>query len=409
MSVKRPEILIPAEFAPLMDADYREAAVHGGRASLKSGTIARILLMRASEKPGRCGCFREFQNSIKDSVHSLLAGIIEEYEIPYFKVTNDTIINTKTGYDFIFRGLKNNEQSIKSIDGLTEAWVEEAQTVSERSIEVLTPTVRLPGSQIIYSYNRLREADPVHKRLVIDGRPNTLVIFANYDVADKYGLFPDVLRAEMEDDKANRPKLYKHKWLGEPMNVEGKIFTDWKIIDEIPHEARLEVRGLDFGYARDPMALCDIYYYNGGYIIDELARKTGMLNRQTADIILAQPEPNVLTIADSAEQKSIAEMQEYGVNITGVIKKGSGGKKFTVSAIQFVQAQRISITRRSKHYIESYQNFMWQTDKDGEIIDEYDHFNSDEMMSVVYGMTKFNAVRDEDEGVYTSGNIRSLW
>lgn len=405
------EIQIPSEFARLLDTDWREAAVYGGRGSLKSSTVARVLLIRASQKSGRCGCFREYQNSIKDSVHSLLASIIEQYKLPNFKITNDSIINTKTGYDFIFKGLHNNIQSVKSLDGLTEAWVEEAQTVTETSIDVLTPTVRLPGSQLIYTYNRLREADPVHQRLVLEGRPNTLVINVNYDTAEKYGWFPDVLKQEMEDDKLRRPKLYSHKWLGEPMSLEGKIFTDWNIIYEVPHEARLEVRGLDFGYARDPMALCDIYYYNGGYIIDELAYKLGMLNRQTADIILNQKQPNVLVIADSAEGKSIAEMQEYGINITGVIKRGSNGSKFTTSAIQFVQGQRISITRRSKNFLDSYQNFMWQTDKDGKTIDEYDHYKSDGMMAVVYGMTSFNAARrEESEGQsVTSGNLTSAW
>jgi phage terminase large subunit len=198
---------------------------------------------------------------------------------------------------------------------------------------------------------------------------------------------------------------------GKRGDIANKIFTGWKIIDEIPHEARLEVRGLDFGYARDPNALCDIYRYNGGYIIDELAYRIGMLNRQTADLILNQPDPNVLTIADSAEGKSIAEMGEYGVNIVGVQKKGIPGmtsKKFTNSAIQFVQEQQFSITKRSLNFIKSYRNFMWQTDKDGNIIDQYDHFMSDGMMAVVYGMTNF-APREADTAVYTTGDFASSW
>jgi phage terminase large subunit len=180
-------IQIPAEYARLLEPDWREAAIYGGRGSLKSHTVARILLIRAMSKPGRCGCFREFQNSIADSSHSLLKNLIEEYELPHFKVTKDSIVNTLTGYDFIFKGLRNNVQSIKYIEGMTEAWVEEAQTVSEPSIDVLTPTVRLPGSQIFYTYNRLKDKDPVHNRLVIEGRPNALVLQVNYDTALKYG------------------------------------------------------------------------------------------------------------------------------------------------------------------------------------------------------------------------------
>lgn len=196
---------------------------------------------------------------------------------------------------------------------------------------------------------------------------------------------------------------------GKRGQMEGKIFKDWAIIDEVPHEARLEVRGLDFGYAQDPAALCDIYKYNGGYIIDELAYRKGLLNRQTADILLNQQDPNVLTIADSAEPKSIAEMAEYGVNIIGVEKKGVAGVNFTNSAIQFVQGQRMSVTKRSTNFIKSYRNFMWQTDKDtGKPIPKYDHFESDGMMAVVYGMTSFSP-REEDTVEYTTGNSASLF
>lgn len=218
---------------------------------------------------------------------------------------------------------------------------------------------------------------------------------------------------EIESHRHNK-SWWKVYGLGQLGEVEGQIFRGWKIIDEIPHEARLEVRGLDFGYARDKNALCDIYRYNGGYIIDELMSRVGIKNRQTADLILNQEDPNVLTIADSAELKSIDEMSEYGVNITGVQKVGgtgaiSGNKEsFTNSAIQFVQAQQMSVTKRSLNYIKSYRNFMWQTDRDGNIIPKYDHFMSDEMMSVVYGMTNF-APRERDTEVHTTGNFASMW
>lgn len=404
------EILIPKEYSRLFDDDWREAAVYGGRGSMKSHTVARLLLIKARTQKTRIGCFREYQNSIGDSSHQLLKELITKYELSEFKVTDNSIVNTINGSDFLFKGLHGNEQSIKSIEGIDYAWVEEAQMVSNRSIEVLTPTVRKPGSKIIYTYNRLLEEDPVHKRLVIEGRPNTLVLNVNYDVAMKYGWFPEVLRVEMEDDKKNRYGLYKHKWLGEPNMTEGKIFTDWAIIDDIPHEAHLQVGGGDFGYARDKTAFCDIYYYNGGYIIDEIISRVGMKDTDLGNILLNRPNPNLLYIGDSADKQKIDILNQMGVNITGVQKvQGAGGVPFTNAAIGFVQDQKISITKRSINYIKSYRNFMWQTDREDKIIPKYDHYMSDEMMSVIYGMTNFAPRQVEEVTEYSSGDFTSTW
>ncbi len=209
-------ILIPSEYRRLFDNGWREAAVYGGRYSLKSHTVARYLLIKAREAKTRIACFREFQSSIAESSHQLLSDLIKLYNLTDFEVTDNSIINRFTGSDFLFKGLWNNEQSIKSIEGIDIAWVEEAQTVSKESLEVLTPTVRKPGSKIVYTYNRLLENDPVHQRLVVEGRPNTLVINVNYDIAEKYGWLPDVIKDEIEDDRLHRPVLYRQKWLGEP-------------------------------------------------------------------------------------------------------------------------------------------------------------------------------------------------
>lgn len=376
-------IEIPQEYKRLFDTDWREAAVYGGRYSLKSHTVARTLLIRARNSKIRVACFREFQNSIAESSYQLLADLIKEYELNDFKLTNNSIINTVNGSDFLFKGLWNNEQSIKSIEGIDIAWVEEAQTVSEKSLEVLTPTVRKENSQIIYTYNRLLEEDPIHNRLVLQGRPNTLIINVNYDIAIKYGMIPDVIVNEIEDDKLKRPGLYKHKWLGEPYGTEIKIYKDWQTIEEIPHEARLIARWLDFGYTNDPSSIGDVYYYNGGYIVDEQLYQRGMLNKPLADFILTLPEPQTLVIADSAEPKSIDEIKSFGVNIIGVAKtKGeTKSETFVKWSIGIVQNQRISITKRSFNTHKEYRNYLWLTDKNGKILNVEDPSVANHSMS----------------------------
>lgn len=370
---KTNDILIPSEFARLFDNDWREAAVYGGRGSLKSHTVARVLLIRAMQKRGRAGCFREFQNSIADSSHSLLKNLIEEYNLD-FTVTNESIVSNKTGYDFIFKGLRNNIQSIKSLEGLTEAWVEEAQTITEGSLDVLTPTVRLPGSQIFYTYNRLKDKDPIHQRLVIEGRPNALIINVNYDVALKYGWMSDVLRLEMESDKKHRPEIYKHKWLGEPANLKGQIYKNFKKIEKIPKDAEYIGSGLDFGYTNDPTALIDVYKWNNAYILDEQLYNKGMRNSEIAEHIKGMKHySNQVIVADSAEPKSIDDIKDHGI----VIVPATKGKDSINNGIQELQGLEIYYTERSHNIEEEVLNYVWRVDKEDKSlnvpIDAYNH------------------------------------
>lgn len=185
--------------------------------------------------------------------------------------------------------------------------------------------------------------------------------------------------------------------LGQLGEVEGKIYKDWQIIDEIPHEARLERRGLDFGYTNDPSAIVDIYYYNGGYILDERCFQKGLSNRQLADILM--DETNALVVADSAEPKSIDEIRGYGVNIIGAVK----GKDSVTHGIQIVQDLRISVTSRSTNIIKEYRNYLWATDKDGKILNEPEHQWSHSMDAIRYGFSNLpSVIAREDEKKYTA-------
>lgn len=218
MEVIKTPIKIPIEFKELFNPQYRYFAIYGGRGSLKSHTVARRLILAARENKVRILCTRELQKSITDSVHKLLSDIIALYEFDDFEITKQNIINKQTGSEFIFTGIRNNTNEIKSMEGIDYCWCEEAQALTKDSIEVLTPTIRKPGSQLIFTYNRLNELDAIHRKLVIDEQPDTCVINVNYDVALKYGWMPEVLRKEMEADKEVSPALYAHKWLGEPLS-----------------------------------------------------------------------------------------------------------------------------------------------------------------------------------------------
>lgn len=179
---------------------------------------------------------------------------------------------------------------------------------------------------------------------------------------DNEALNENIIRTlEMKKDRANFWKVYGEGKFGE---LEGKIFKGWQWIDKIPHEARLERRGLDFGYSLDPSALVDIYYYNGGYILDEQLYQTGMSNKKIADFILDLDQPETLVIADSAEPKSIDEIYGYGVNIRGAEK----GRDSVRQGIQFMQDIPISATKRSVNLRKEYRNYVWATDRLGETV-----------------------------------------
>jgi len=185
------------------------------------------LILAAREGKKRILCTRELQKSIKDSVHKLLVDIIQLYDFKEFLIQKDSIINLKTGSEFIFTGIRNNTSEIKSMEGIDFCWCEEAQSLTKESLDILTPTIRKPGSQIIFTYNRMFELDPVHQEFVINQKPHTCIINVNYDIAQKYGWFPKVLEDEMEDDKINNLALYNHKWLGEPISqTENAIITE---------------------------------------------------------------------------------------------------------------------------------------------------------------------------------------
>jgi phage terminase large subunit len=185
---------------------------------------------------------------------------------------------------------------------------------------------------------------------------------------------------EQRKDRKGWWLVYGEGQLGE---VEGKIYKDWQIIDEVPFNARLERRGLDFGYTNDPTAIVDIYYYDGGYIIDELCYQKGLGNKQIADIIKNAINSQVLVIADSAEPKSIDDIKGYGINILPTEK----GKDSVYNGISLVQEQRISITKRSVSVIKEYRNYLFIVDKDGKVTNGPEHEFSHSMDAIRYALT----------------------
>lgn len=251
MVIAKTLVKLPSEFKPLFDSWWRHAVIEGGRYSLKSHTVARFLLLTARSKRVRIACLRQFQKNIADSSYQLLIDLIQQYGFSEFVWTNDTITNTNTGSTFIFKGLDRNvETTIKSLEGIDIAWIDEAQTITLKSIRILNPTIRKPGSKIIWTLNRLTDLDPVISYFITNPpRKDVWHLEVDYRIAQKNGWLSNEILYEIEQARINHPEDYAHDYLGKALAISDKnIIQTAQVIEamgrEVDDEGAIEV-GVD--------------------------------------------------------------------------------------------------------------------------------------------------------------------
>lgn len=206
---------------------------------------------------------------------------------------------------------------------------------------------------------------------------------------DNEALAPAIVKTiESRRDRKNWWRVYGEGQLGE---AEGRIYTGWLQVDDIPHEARLYRYGLDFGYSNDPTAIVAVYEFNGGYILDQVCYRKGMSNKDIADLL--KNLDDALVKADSAEPKSIDEVGSYGISIVAAVK----GKDSVRYGIKYVQDQRISVTKRSVDLWKEYQNYLWETDKDGTILPIPQDFMNHALDALRYAFEDRQSLHQDDE------------
>ena len=207
---------IATPFLPLITKKYRNKLYYGGRAGGKSFAFADCLLLLGRESKLFVACVREVQNSIKDSVYKLLKDRAEFYELTDYVFYEDRVENILTGTRFIFKGLKDqNSQNIKSLEGVDICWIEEGQSISKNSWDILNPTIRKPNSEIWISMNREEENDPIWKAVAAHPDDRTLVVKVNYYDNPHC---PEEMKYLAEKCKQDNPDDYEHIWLGAPVN-----------------------------------------------------------------------------------------------------------------------------------------------------------------------------------------------
>lgn len=256
---------ITAKFPPKLKVLFepsRYKFIRGGRGSGKSWGVARALLIKGVQNPERVLCTREIQKSIKQSVHQLLKDQIEALGLGLFYEVLETEIRGANGTRFYFSGLGDQTvDSIKSFEGCTIVWCEEAQTVTERSWRILTPTIRAPNSEIWATYNPELESDITHRMATTEQPTDTISITMNYH---DNPWFPAVLEQERLDAKLKlKVEDYNHIWEGmcKPA-VDGAIYFDEVALAEksgkfarVLYDPMLKVHTVwDLGWA-DSMAI----------------------------------------------------------------------------------------------------------------------------------------------------------
>lgn len=279
-----PEAFKLPDWAEYLWLPSRYKAMHGGRGSAKSHSVARALVLRGWQKTERILCAREYQNSMKDSVKQLLEDVINEYGLGVlgngFYMVTDKEIRGANGTLFVFAGLRTNMNSIKSMEGITICWVEEANTISKDSLEKLTPTIRTEKSEIWFVWNPEKDSDPVDKMFRGEGSPppNSIVLEVNYE---KNPWFPAELREEMEHHRKTDPDKWAHIWGGGyKRNSEARVFKNYRIgtdeeLDAAKALATRFYQGADWGFSIDPTVLVRFFIIGKNLYIDEEAYRIG--------------------------------------------------------------------------------------------------------------------------------------
>lgn len=349
----------PRVFLPLLQpARYKGA--HGGRGSAKSNFFAELWLEENITTKYDFVCLRETLKSLEFSVKKLFESKIERFNAGAYFEVQDRRILTKHGGVTIFEGMQNHTaESIKSLDGFDRAYFEEAQNASDKSLTLLRPTIRKPGSQLWFAWNPDLETDPIDQLLRGPELPKgAIVVEANY--MDNPWL-PDELMEEMEFDKRRDPEKYAHVWLGKyRRNSEARVFRNWKIEEFEVHPDAVIRQGADWGFSIDPSVLIQCYSIGKTLYIPHEAYMVGCEIDNLPNLFMTVPDAEKWWItADSARPETISYMKKHGFPKMGAAIKGP---KSVEEGVEFLKTFDIVVHPRCKHVIDELTLYSYELD-----------------------------------------------
>ena len=356
------DIDTPPWAIPLLSPSRYKGA-HGGRGSGKSHFFAELLVEEhTANQNQKSVCIREVQKSIKMSAKLLIENKIEQLGVGHYFEVQETVIKSRRGSGvMIFQGMQNHTaDSIKSLEGFDRAWVEEAQSISQRSLDLLRPTIRKSESEIWFSWNPQYETDPVDVLLRGKNPPdNAIVINVNYS---DNPWFPGVLREEMQYDRRRDYDKYLHVWEGKYQTFgEALVFRNWSIEEfDAPPDAVFRL-GADWGFAIDPTVLIRCFIIGRKLFVDHEAYKIGCEITDTPALFDAVPDARRWPItADSARPETISYMKKNGYPRIQSAAKGAGSVE---DGIEWLKSFDLIVHPRCKHTISELSAYRYKQDK----------------------------------------------
>ncbi len=369
------DIKTPRVFLPLLQP-ARYLGIWGGRSSGKSHFFAELMIERCLIERTSCVCVREVQKSLSSSVKRLLENKIESLGIQDLWESQEAVLKCKNGSEIRFVGMSGStNESVKSMESIKICWIEEAQSLSQRSIDLLRPTIIAPGSQIWASWNPSSPDDPIDKLLRGPIPPkDAIVVKANY-MDNPFQ--PEVMQLELEYDMIRDPELFAHIWLGEyHTRSEARVFKNWIIEDFERPKGTIFRFGLDFGFARDPTVLVRGSVEGNRFYIDYEAYGIGCEIVDHPDLLrgVLESEDWFIT-ADSARPETISYLKSNGFPKINAAKKGSGSIK---DGVEFLKSFDIVVHPRCVEVIKELTMYCYKTDPlTGAILpvyeDKYNH------------------------------------
>ncbi|MGY2987698.1 PBSX family phage terminase large subunit [Bradyrhizobium sp. USDA 4508] len=403
-------IAMGEKFQRTLFAPARHKALFGGRGSGKSWSVATYLAIQSLQGRKRIVCCRQFQNSIRDSSKELVERRIRDLELhDQFSVQDRVIVNKLTQSDFLFMGLERNIESMRSLEGADIVWIEEARTINAKSMEILLPTVRKAGSELIWTWNPELPDDPVdaYFRGVQGPPPRSIVTFVDY--RDNPFFRDTEMVQEMEVLKVGNPDRYRHVWLGEyDTKHDSKVFPNVRIErieinpDQIPPRY-----GLDFGFGSDPSFITKVFINEDRkqiYIADEASGRIAMDDLPMLVRGVLENDRDLIK-CDSSQPGTIEFLRRRGLNVTEA-KKGPGSVK---SGINFLQSYDIVIDPSCEQMREEARLYSWMTDRrTGAILSVPVDANNHGWDSVRYALEDFSLDGD-DPSVDPHGGVFRLF